>query len=177
MLFKELKLKDSYLIEIERNEDHRGFFARTYCKNEFKEHNIDFDIVQTSISYNKNKGTIRGMHYQSEPYEEVKLIQCVKGSVYDIIIDLRKDSPTYKESFITTLSDIRNNLLLIPKGFIHGFQTLENDTIIMYYMNEFYNSDSSRTIKWDSSEFNIKWPIDKYIISDKDRIAPYLCQM
>lgn len=177
MLFKELKLKNAYLIEIERNEDIRGFFARTYCKNEFKEHNIDFDIVQTSISYNKNKGTIRGMHYQLEPHEEVKLIQCVKGSIYDIIIDFRKNSSTYKKSFITTLSDIRNNLLLIPKGFIHGFQTLENDTIIMYYMNEFYNHNLSRTINWKSPEFNIKWPIDDYIISNKDRIAPYLCQI
>ncbi len=169
MKFIETKLKGAYIIEIEPIEDQRGFFARSWCKNEFEEHGLNSNLVQCNISYNKKKGTLRGMHYQVEPYEEAKLVRCTKGSIYDVIIDLRENSYTFLEWVSIELSSDNMKMLYIPEGFAHGFQTLQDDTEVFYQMSEFFHSECARGIRWDDKKFNIIWPIDKTIISDKDK--------
>ncbi len=168
MIFKEIELKGACLINLEQNEDERGFFARTFCEKEFATHNIKLSIKQSNISYNKRKGTLRGMHYQAAPHEEAKIVTCVKGAIYDVIIDLRTDSFTYCKWFALEL-DARNYLsLYIPKGFAHGFQTLEDDTVVFYQMSEFYFPELARGVRWNDRAFSIKWPIIPGILSDKD---------
>lgn len=167
MIFKKIILEGSYIIELEKKEDIRGFFARTFDKDEFKNIGIDFNIVQTSISYNKNKGTLRGMHHQF-PYPENKLVQCIKGSIYDVIIDIRKDSKTFKNWFSIELNDRNFTMLYIPKGFAHGFQTLEDETYIIYYMDQFYYPEYAKRIYWNDPEYNIKWSLEPSTISDND---------
>jgi len=168
MIFKETKLNGAYIIEIDQKKDERGFFARLFCEKEFKEHNLKLQIKQSSISYNKQKGTLRGMHYQASPYEEIKLVSCVKGSIYDVIIDLRIDSPTYCEWFGVELNADRYNMLYIPKNFAHGFQTLKNNTVVLYQMSEFYYPDYGRGIRCDDPKFKIKWPEEIKTLSNKD---------
>jgi len=168
MLFQEVKLKGAYILEPERLDDERGFFARTFCQQEFKAIGIGFNIVQSNISYNREKGTLRGMHYQTAPHEEAKIVTCVRGSIYDVIIDLRLDSPTYCKWFAIELSDKSYISLYIPKGFAHGFQTLENNVIISYQMSEFYWPESARGVRWDDPAFKIKWPVPSPIISAQD---------
>lgn len=173
MLFKETGLPGAYIIEVERKGDKRGFFARSYCRQEFKDAGIDFSLVQSSISYNKIKGTLRGMHYQIAPYEEAKIVSCIKGVIWDVIIDLRIGSPTYCKWFAAELSFSKYNSLYVPKGFAHGFQTLENDTTVFYQISEFYHSESARGVRWNDPVFKIEWPeIRKRIISDKDSKYP-----
>lgn len=181
MRFTETKLKGAYIIEIEPKEDERGFFARSFCRKEFKEHGLDFNVVQCNISYNKNKGALRGMHYQISPHEEAKLVSCTRGAIYDVIIDLRKDSPTYSKWFAIELSasliatsacysqfTAPYKMLYVPKGFAHGFQTLEDNTIVFYQMSEFYHQKSARGVKWDDPAFGIQWPLKVSIISECD---------
>ncbi len=170
MKFIETLLKGSYIIKLEPNEDFRGFFARIFDINNFRQHGIEFNIVQSSISYNKKKTTIRGMHYQDKPYEEEKLVQCIKGSIYDVIIDLRNNSPTYEKWVHIELSDKNYDILYVPKGFAHGFQTLEDDTLVLYHMCEFYKPEYAKTIYYKSPKFNIVWPFDNSIMSNKDNI-------
>lgn len=166
MILTKAPLNGVYIVEIEKHEDIRGFFARTFDIDEFKKHNIDFSVVQSSISYNKKRGTLRGMHYQRSPYEENKLIHCINGSIYDVVIDLRYDSPTYKKWFSIELS--HNNLLYIPKGFAHGYLTIEDDTLIYYFMSEFYHQEYSETIKWNDPIINVKWKFEPTVILSKD---------
>lgn len=172
MLFKETKLKGAYVIEIEQKKDERGFFARSFCQQEFKQYGIDFNIAQCSLSFNKNKGTLRGMHYQSAPYEEAKLIICIKGKIYDVIIDLRKDSVTYCQWCSVNLSGENYKMLYVPKGFAHGFQTLESNSAVFYQISEFYHLECAAGIRWDDPLFSIKWPLNSRIISMKDRAYP-----
>lgn len=169
MIFKETKLKGAYVIELDPIKDKRGFFARSFCPREFKRKGLNFNIVQSSISYNKKRGTIRGIHFQISPYEEAKLVMCVRGELYDVIIDLRKNSSTYGKWFSIKLAETNYKALYIPKGFAHGFQTLKNDTVVLYQISEFYHPESSRGIRWDDPAFRIKWPVDKFILSDKDK--------
>jgi len=169
MIFKEAKLKGAYCIELEPAKDERGFFARSFCRQEFLKHGIDFNIAQCNISFNKNKGTLRGMHYQSVPYEEAKLVSCVKGKIYDVIIDLRKDSATYCQWYAQELSGEDYKMLHIPKGFAHGFQTLESNSVVFYQMSEFYHPECAKGIRWDDPLFSIKWPLDVHIMSEKDK--------
>lgn len=168
MIFHEVKLKGAYIIEPERLEDERGFFARTFCQKEFENIGIDFNIVQSNISYNKEKGTLRGMHYQTAPHEEAKIVTCVRRSIYDVIIDMRLDSSTYCKWFALELSAKNYISLYIPKGFAHGFQTLENNVVVSYQMSEFYCPESARGVRWDDPTFKIKWPVSSPIISAKD---------
>lgn len=181
MRFIDTPLKGSYIIQLEKNEDSRGFFARTFDIKEFKEYNIDFNIVQTSISYNDKKGTLRGMHYQSYPYEEAKIVQCLKGSIFDVIIDIRPESSTYYKLFSAILGGNNNNnnnnnnnrchnydMIYMPKGFAHGYQTLEDDTLILYYMNQYYFPEYSKTIPYNNKDMNINWIYPPLIISEKD---------
>jgi dTDP-4-dehydrorhamnose 3,5-epimerase len=168
MIFQETKLKDAYIIEPERLEDERGFFARSFCQQEFKRFGIDFNIAQCNISFNKNKGTLRGMHYQSAPYEEAKMVSCVRGAIYDVIIDLRPNSSTYCQWLGVELSAENYEIFYIPKGFAHGFQTLAEDTVVLYQMSEFYHPESAQGVRWNDPAFEIKWPLSNSVISEKD---------
>jgi len=172
MIFSETKLSGAYIIEIEKIQDERGFFARTWDKNEFSEKGLDSEFVQSSISHNEKKGTIRGMHYQIEPNEENKIVRCTKGSIFDVIIDLRPDSKTFKKWFSIELSVDNFRMLYIPKGFAHGFQTLEDNSEVFYQISQYYNSESSRGIRWNDKTFQIKWPLEMTVISQKDSLNP-----
>lgn len=169
MAFKETKLKGAYLIELDVHDDERGFFTRVFCEKEFALHGISFHCVQCNISYNKLRGTLRGLHYQIAPYEEPKLIKVVKGSIYDVIVDLRKDSLTFHQWEAFELSERNQWMLYIPPGFAHGFQTLEDNTEILYIMGEYYHPEAARGIRWDDPFFKIKWPeISQRIIAYRD---------
>lgn len=172
MIFIETDLKGAYVIKPERIEDERGFFARTYCKKEFEANGLNPNLVQSSISFNKQKATLRGMHFQSAPYEETKIVRCTCGAIYDVIIDLRPDSLTHKQWFSIDLTAENRNMLYIPEGFAHGFITLEDNSEILYHMSEFYAPECAGGVKWNDPAFSITWPIDVKIISDKDRNLP-----
>lgn len=175
MIFKETKLKGSYLIEIEPIEDERGFFARTFCRKEFEAQGIQFNIVQCNTSYNKKRGTLRGMHYQVKPHEEAKLVRCTRGAVYDVLIDLRPDSPTFKQWNAVELSPENRQLLFVPKGVAHGFQTLEDNTELMYQMSEYYHPEVARGVRWNDPTFGIMWPLSSPVLSDRDRSYHNIC--
>lgn len=169
MIFTETRLKGAYIIDIEPIEDERGFFARSWCRKEFIEHGLNPDLVQCNISYNKKKGTLRGMHYQAAPYEEGKLVRCTSGSIYDVIVDLRKGSKTYRQWIGVELSQKNRRMLYVPEKFAHGFQTLEDDTEVFYQMTEYYMPGYARGIRWDDRGVGIKWPLEKILISKKDQ--------
>lgn len=172
MIFTETPLRGAFVIEPERIEDERGFFARTWCKNEFEAHGLNTELVQCNISYNARRGTVRGMHYQIAPCEETKLVRCTRGSIYDVIVDLRRESPTYREWFGLTL-DAENGLMLyIPAGFAHGFQTLANGTEVSYQMSEFFAPEYARGVRWDDSAIEIRWPLPVSCIAPKDLAFP-----
>jgi len=168
MIFKETKLKGAYIIEIDPIVDERGFFARSFCAKEFEKYGLNPSIAQCNISYNETKKTLRGMHYQAAPYEEAKLVRCTRGAIYDVIIDLRQDSATYKQWIATELTAENHRMLYIPERFAHGFQTLEDHTEVFYQMSEFYHSGCARGIRWDDPTFGIKWPFPSSIISKRD---------
>lgn len=168
MIFTETKLKGSFIIEFERQEDERGFFTRTWDQKKFEEHGLNSKLVQCNISFNKKKGTLRGMHYQTSPYEEAKLIRCTRGKIFDVIVDLRQKSETFKKWYGTELTDTEYKMLYVPEGFAHGFQTLENNTEVFYQMSEYYMPQYARGILWNDASLQIKWPITKPIISKKD---------
>ena len=168
MKFFETDLDDAYIIELDKLEDNRGFFVRTWDKKNFDERGLNSDLVQMSFSFSKHKGTLRGMHFQEEPFEEVKIVRCLKGKIFDVIIDLRKESRTYKKWIDFELSSNNLKMLYIPKGFAHGFQTLEDDTEVFYQMSNWFSPEHAQGIRWDDKQFDIKWPIENPIISKKD---------
>lgn len=170
MIFTEINLKGAFIIEPEKKEDHRGFFARTWDKQIFEEINLNSDLVQCGISVNRRKGTLRGMHYQIEPFQEVKLVRCTKGSIYDVIVDIREDSKTYNQWFSIILSSTNYKMLYVPVGFAHGFQTLENDSEVFYQMSEKFMPEFAGGRRWNDKEFAIKWPILPPILSEKDAV-------
>lgn len=172
MIFKETKLKGVFIIELEPSYDERGSFARSFCQREFEARGLNGRLVQCSISFNKKKGTLRGMHYQVAPYEEAKIVQCLRGAIYDVIIDLRPDSATFKQWVAVELTADNRKMLYIPEGIAHGFQTLEDDTEVFYQMSEFYHPECARGVRWDDSAVGIKWPIAEGILSTKDRSYP-----
>lgn len=169
MIFTETKLKGAFIIEPERVEDERGFFARTWCLKEFEAHNLNYRLFQTNISFNKKKGILRGMHYQIAPYEETKLVRCTSGAIFDVIIDLRLDSPTYKQWLGVELTSENYKMLYVPENFAHGFQTLQDNTEVTYQVTQFYSPESERGIRYDDPTFGINWKIDVQVISDKDK--------
>ena len=170
MKFTETKLKGAFVIELEPIEDERGYFARSFCKGEFAKYGLDFNIVQCNISFNKRKGTLRGLHYQVSPYEEIKLVRCTAGAIYDVIIDLRPESDTYKQWFSQMLTAENLKMLYVPKGFAHGYLALKDDAIVVYQVSEYYSPKHEKTIRWDDAEFGIVWPkMNKYIVSEKDQ--------
>jgi dTDP-4-dehydrorhamnose 3,5-epimerase len=172
MIFTEIQLNGVFLIELQRLEDERGFFARSWCKREFDQHGLRSEFVQCNISFNRKRGTLRGMHYQSAPYEEIKLVRCTKGAIYDVIIDLRPDSKTFREWLSLELSEDNQRMLYIPEGFAHGFLTLEDNTEVFYQMSEFYAPGHASGVRWNDPVFNITWPIDVKVISEKDEKIP-----
>jgi dTDP-4-dehydrorhamnose 3,5-epimerase len=172
MIFTETKLKGAYIIELKKLGDERGFFARAFCKKEYEEFNLPNNIVQINNSLSKDKGTLRGMHYQLAPKGEDKVVRCIKGSLYDVILDIRPDSETFGEWFGIELSAENRKMLFVPKGFAHGFITLEEDTEAFYLVTEYYSPEHERAIRWDDPKFGIEWPIKPLIISDKDMKHP-----
>ena len=160
-------------MDIEPIADDRGFFARTFCKREFEARGLETNFVQCSISYNKKRGTLRGMHYQFSPYEETKIVSCIKGSIYDVVLDLRSDSDTFREWVAVELNDRNHSFLYIPKGCAHGFQTMEDDTEVYYQISEFYHPESARGVRWNDSAFGIEWPIQVANVSARDQSYTY----
>jgi dTDP-4-dehydrorhamnose 3,5-epimerase len=169
MKFIETEIKGAFLIDPELLEDERGFFARTWCLKEFEQHGLNSEWVQCNISYNKLKGTLRGMHYQVAPYAEAKLLRCTMGAIYDVIIDLRPDSKTYRQWISAELSAGNRKMIYIPQGFAHGFQTLVDNTEVFYQMSEFYAPEYARAVRWNDPQFKINWPEADRTISEKDQ--------
>ncbi|MFQ5450567.1 MAG: dTDP-4-dehydrorhamnose 3,5-epimerase [Nitrospinaceae bacterium] len=173
MIFCKTPLADAWVIDLEKHEDERGFFARAWCRKEFEENGLDPQLVQANLSYNKIKGTLRGMHYQAAPHQEIKLMRCIRGALYDVIIDVRPQSPTYKQTFGVELTADNRKMLYVPKGFAHGFQTLADHTEAFYLVSEFYAPGSERGIRWNDPAFGIQWPrTDGMVVSEKDRNWP-----
>jgi dTDP-4-dehydrorhamnose 3,5-epimerase len=172
MIFLETPLAGAFVIDIEPHEDERGFFARTFCQEEFEALGLDATVVQSSVSFNRQRGTLRGMHYQTPPHEETKVVRCTAGAIYDVIIDLRPLSPTFVQWHGVTLSAENRTMFYIPAGFAHGFLTLEDNTEVLYQMSEFYYPDSARGVRWDDPAFGIEWPAEPTAISDRDKIYP-----
>ncbi len=169
MLFLETSLKGAFIIEPERKEDERGFFARVFCVEEFGARGLETNLMQCSISFNKQKGTLRGMHFQTFPYEEVRLVRCTTGAVYDVLLDLRSDSLTFKQWIGEVLTSENRRMMYVPKGFAHGFLTLENNCEVLYQMSEFYHGDYAGGVRWDDPAFGIEWPAQVRLISERDR--------
>lgn len=169
MIFTETELKGAFIVEPELLKDGRGFFARTFCQREFREHGLNPVIAQCNISQNIKRGTLRGMHYQLPPNEEDKFVLCIKGAIYDAIIDLREDSPTYGRWASVELTSNNMKMLYVPKGFAHGYQALEDDSTVLYQVSEFYAPGNEAGIRWDDPAFNIEWPISDPIVSERDR--------
>lgn len=172
MRFVPTPLPDAFLIEPESISDERGFFARIYCKNEFVAHGLDPSLVQCSISFNKKKGTLRGMHFQNKPYEEVKVVRCTRGTIYDVIIDLRPKSKKFCKWFGVKLSEENRRALYIPAGFAHGFMTLVDDTEVLYQVSEFYHPEFASGVRWNDPAFSIEWPEKVVVISERDAHYP-----
>jgi len=172
MIFLETALPGAYVIEVEKHEDARGFFARSWCAREFAAKGLDNVLVQCNVSSNKRKGTLRGLHYQIPPHAEVKLVRCTKGSLFDVIVDLRKDSPTFLKWVGFELTAMNHRMLYIPKLFAHGFQTLEDDTEIFYQMSELYEPAASKGLRWNDPRLGINWPEADRTISQKDQDYP-----
>lgn len=168
MIFQALDIAGAFLIEPERVEDARGFFARTYCRNELEDRGLDPTVVQCNISVNHRQGTVRGMHYQAAPQEEIKLVRCTQGAIHDIILDLRPESPTFKQHYGVELSKDNRLSLYIPGGVAHGFQSLSDDAEVFYQMSEFYHPESARGVRWNDPAFSITWPQPVVVISDRD---------
>ena len=172
MIFTETKLPGAFVIEPEKHEDERGFFARSFCEREFQAHGLNPNVAQCNISFNKRKGTLRGMHFQVAPFGEAKLVRCTMGSIFDVIIDLRPSSATFRKHFAVQLSAANRKMLYIPEEFAHGFQTLEDNTEIFYQMSQVYSSEHASGVRWDDPAFGIPWPEGERIINERDRHYP-----
>jgi dTDP-4-dehydrorhamnose 3,5-epimerase len=169
VIFSETKLKGAFIIAPEKLEDERGFFARSWCEREFAAHGLNARLVQCDISFCKKKGTLRGMHYQLAPFEEAKLVRCTRGSIYDVIIDLRPESPTFEQHIGLVLTGENHKMLYVPEGFAHGFLTSEDNSEVFYQMSEFYSREHARGVRWNDPAFGISWPLVPTTMSDKDR--------
>ncbi len=168
MIVSEIELKGAFIVEPKRLDDLRGFFARTWSQKDFEDLGINIRLVESSISFNAKKGTLRGMHFQVAPYAQAKLVRCTCGSAYDVVIDLREDSPTFNWWWAVELTAENRKALYIPEGFAHGFQTLEDRTEILYYMSEIYAPEYARGVRWNDPAFGIEWPADERIIIARD---------
>ena len=168
MIFTETNLPGAFIIDLDKKQDSRGFFARTFCINEFEAHGLKSTVVQCNLSSNNQKGTVRGMHYQKHPSTETKLVRCIRGAIYDVIIDLRPESPTYSSYIGVELTSENHRALYVPDNFAHGFQVLADDTEVLYQMGDFYAPEYACGYRYDDPTFSIKWPLPVSEISDKD---------
>lgn len=173
MIFRETPLAGAFLLEPERFEDERGYFARTFCRREFEEHGLEPAVAQASVSYNRRRGTLRGLHFQAPPHAEAKLVRVARGAVFDAIVDLRPGSWSYLQAFAVELTADSGRQLYVPRGFAHGFQTLADDTEVCYQMSAFYAPEAARGYRYDDPAFAIAWPEPVTVISDKDSRLPY----
>lgn len=172
MIFEETRIADVFVVEPERHVDERGFFARTWDTNEFAQRGLNGSLVQCSVSYNARRGTLRGMHYQAPPHEEAKLVRCTRGVLFDVAVDLRSGSPTFKSWFGIELSDANRLALYIPEGCAHGFLTLTDDAEVLYQMSEFWAPAAARGARWDDPAFAIEWPVEPVVVNERDRSYP-----
>jgi dTDP-4-dehydrorhamnose 3,5-epimerase len=177
MIFEETKLPGAYRISLQRMEDDRGFFARTWCKDEFTAHGLTARITQCNLSYSKSRGTLRGMHYQRAPHAEAKVVHCARGAIYDVIVDLREDSRTYLQWLGVELTAENRDMLYVPEGFAHGFVTLTGDTEVAYEVSEFYTPGVEGGIRYDDPAIGIAWPEPVTVVSTKDATWPLLEQV
>lgn len=169
MNFRETPLSGAFIVEPERHEDSRGFFARTFCHDEMTEHGLESVFVQCNTSFNRSRGTLRGLHYQADPHGEAKLIRCTAGRAWDVMVDIRPGSRSYGKWLGVELSAVTGRMVYLPEGFAHGFQTLEDDTELFYQMSRPYFADAAQGLRWDDPAFAIEWPIPDPIMSDRDR--------
>jgi len=172
MIFHKTKLEGAFFLEIERFEDNRGFFALAWSKDEFTKRGLNSQLIECNISFTTKKGTLRGMHYQAAPRGQVKLVRCTRGSVYDVVIDLRDGSPTFKQWIGVELTAENRRMLYVPEDFAHGFQTLEDETEVFYQMSDVYAPESGRGVRWDDPAFGIVWPRAAVSINERDRTYP-----
>jgi len=172
MIFHKTVLDGAYVIEIEKREDERGFFSRLWCKNEFEAHGLSSRVVQTNVGFSRKKGTLRGMHFQLPPFEEVKVVRCTMGAIYDVIVDLRPGSPTRGHWLTVELTSDNRKMIYVPEGFAQGYMTLEDDTEMSYSTSQFYAAEHARGVRYDDPAFSIRWPIDVSVISKADRTWP-----
>jgi|SRR5208283_2735394 len=172
MTFHGTKLPGAFEIHLESRPDERGFFARSWCHNAFEENGLNPKLVQCNISFNLRAGTLRGMHYQSPPYAEAKVVRCTKGAIYDVVVDLRRDSPTYRDWFGVVLTAANHHMVYVPEGCGHGFLTLEDESEVFYQMSEEYNPEAARGVRWNDPTFHIAWPTPVRVISERDRTYP-----
>lgn len=172
MIFSETRIPGAFLIDVERLEDERGFFARTWCRREMEQRGLNPRLAQCSIAFNKRKGTVRGMHYQLPPYEEAKIVQCTSGAIHDVILDLRPGSATFMEHVAVVLTAENHTRLYVPEGVAHGYQTLADMTEVSYQMSQVYSPGHARGVRWNDPTFGIQWPLDQPILSKKDQGYP-----
>ena len=173
MIFKETELKGALIVEMERIRDNRGFFARAWCQKEFEAHGLISGFVQNNITFSPKRGTLRGLHYQVAPHEEPKLVRCTRGAIYDVIVDLQPESPTYKQWLGVELTAENRKMIYIPGGFAHGYQILMDDTEVFYQVGQFYAPEYEQGFRWDDAAFAIEWPITPpSILSEKDKHWP-----
>ena len=172
MLFTETNLEGAFIVDIQKIGDDRGYFGRAYCRKEFMENGLMSEMVQTNVSVNKIKGTLRGFHYQVSPHEEAKLVRCTRGSIYDVIIDLRPDSTTYLKWFGIELSEGNSRMLYVPEKFAHAFITLEDNTAVTYQVSQFYTPGAEAGLRWNDAGFDVRWPLEPKVISEKDQNWP-----
>ena len=168
MIFVETKLRGAFLVEPDKFEDERGFFARAWSGREFAAQGLDARLLECNISFNKRKGTLRGMHYQTEPFTQPKLVRCTRGAIYDVAVDLREDSPTFRQWAAAELTAKNLLMLYVPAGFAHGFQTLEDDTEVFYQVSEVYAPETARGVRWNDPAFGIEWPLEVTVINERD---------
>ncbi|HEX9142541.1 MAG TPA: dTDP-4-dehydrorhamnose 3,5-epimerase [Gaiellaceae bacterium] len=172
MKFVETPLRGAYVLELERFEDERGFFARTFCEDEFRARGLDPRVAQCNVSFNEKNGTLRGMHYQAAPHDETKLVRCTMGAIHDVVVDLRRDSVTYRKAFAVELAAQNRLMLYIPTGFAHGFITLTDHTEMHYQMSKAYAPGSRRGFRWDDPTFAVEWPRQPSLLSAQDAAWP-----
>lgn len=170
--FLPTRLRGAYVIECEKLEDERGYFARTFCRDEFAAHGLRETFVQCNVSFNARKGTLRGLHFQARPHEEAKLVRCTRGSIYDVIVDIRKESTTYRQWVGIELTAETGGMIYVPEGFAHGFQTLQDDSEVFYQMSDMHHPECARGLRWNDPALGIRWPIAEPIVSRRDAQFP-----
>jgi dTDP-4-dehydrorhamnose 3,5-epimerase len=174
MIFTETDLPGAFLIDLEPIGDDRGFFARVLCEKEFAEHGLNMDIVQANTSYSAHRGTLRGLHFQASPHAEAKMVRCLRGRIYDVMVDIRPDSPTYRKWVGVELSDTNRRMAYVPEGVAHGFLTLTDDCEVLYPVTAAYAAEAERGLRYDDPALGIEWPAEVRVVSDKDRAWSFL---